>query len=65
MCTVDLDKATYSILEGIGNSISSWCSRNGINKSLFSEWTNNVVKKTYDSMTPLVLVLAYRLLIIS
>ena len=34
------------ILEGLDNCISSWCYKNGIDKSVFLQWANNVEAKT-------------------
>ena len=43
---INLEKAKRCILEGLHNCISSWCYENGVDKSFFSEWTNNVKVKT-------------------
>ena len=32
-------------MEGLHNCISSWCYKNGVDKSFFLEWTNNVKVK--------------------
>ena len=44
---INLEKAKRCILEGLHNCISSWCYKNGVDKSFFLEWTNNV-KVTID-----------------
>ena len=40
--SINLEKAKCCILEGLHNCISSWCYKNGVDKSFFLEWTNNV-----------------------
>ena len=42
---IDLEKAKSCILEGLDNCISSWCYKNGVNKSFFLEWVKNVKVK--------------------
>ena len=41
------------ILEGLYNCISSWCYKNGVDKSFFLEWTNNVKVKIDERMSHL------------
>ena len=43
---INLEKSKRCILEGLHNCISSWCYKNGVDKSFFLEWTNNVKVKT-------------------
>ena len=45
---INLEKAKCCILEGLHNCISSWCCKNGVDKSFFLEWTNNVKVKIYE-----------------
>ena len=49
---INLEKAKHCILEGLHNCISSWCYKNGVDKS-FLEWTNNVKVKTDERMSHL------------
>ena len=42
---INLEKAKRCILEGLHNCISSWCYKNGVDKSFFLEWTNKVKVK--------------------
>ena len=42
------------MLEGLDNCISSWCYKNGVNKSFFLEWTNNVKVKIDERMSNLI-----------
>ena len=42
---INLEKAKRCILDGLHNCISSWCYKNGVDKSFFLEWTNNVKVK--------------------
>ena len=37
---INLEKAERCLLEGLDNCISSWCYKNGVDKSFFIEWTN-------------------------
>ena len=48
---IDLEKAKSCILEGLDNCILSWCYKNGVNKSFFLEWTNNVKVKIDERMS--------------
>ena len=50
---IDLEKAKRCILEGLHNCISSWCYKNGVDKSFFLEWTNNVKVKIDERMSHL------------
>ena len=50
---VNLEKANRGILEGLHNCISSWCYENGVDKSFFLEWTNNVKVKIDERMSHL------------
>ena len=47
---INLEKAKRCILEGLHNCISSWCYKNGVDKSFFLEWANNVKVKTDERM---------------
>ena len=49
----NLEKAKRCILEGFDNCISSWCYKNGVDKSFFLEWTNNVKAKIDERMNHL------------
>ena len=49
----NLEKVKRSILEGLDNCISSWCYKNGVDKSFFLEWTNNVKVKIDERMSHL------------
>ena len=51
---INLEKAKRCILEGLHNCISSWCYKNGVDKSFFLEWTNNVKVKIDERMSHLV-----------
>ena len=42
---INLEKSKRCILEGLHNCISSWCYKNGVDKSFVLEWTNNVKVK--------------------
>ena len=42
---INLEKAKRCFLEGLHNCISSWCYKNGVDKSFFLEWANNVQVK--------------------
>ena len=46
---INLEKTKLCILEGLDNFISSWCYKNGVDKSFFLEWTNNVKVKIDES----------------
>ena len=51
---INLEKAKRCILKGLDNCISSWCYKNGVNKSFFLEWTNNVkirIKERISNLT--------------
>ena len=50
---INLEKAKRCILEGLHNCISSWCYKNGVDKSFFLEWTNNVKVKIDETMSHL------------
>ena len=50
---INLEKAKRCILEGLDNCISSWCYKNGVDKSFFLEWTNNVKAKIDERMNHL------------
>ena len=50
---INLEKAKRCILEGLHNCISSWCYKNGVDKSFFLEWTNNVNVKIDERMSHL------------
>ena len=50
---INLKKAKCCILEGLHNCISSWCYKNGVDKSFFLEWTNNVKVKIDEWMSHL------------
>ena len=50
---INLEKAERCILEGLNNCISSWCYKNGVDKSVFLEWTNNVKVKIDEIMSHL------------
>ena len=50
---INLEKAKRCILEGLHNCISSWCYKNGVDKSFFLEWTNNVKVKIDERMSHL------------
>ena len=56
--SINLGRAKYCILEGFGNCISSWCCKNGPDKSFFSDWTNNVKKKFDERITLLANILS-------
>ena len=47
---IKLEKAKRCILEGLDNCISSCCYKNGVDKSFFLEWGNNVKVKTDERM---------------
>ena len=49
----NLEKSKCCILEGLHNCISSWCFKNGVDKSFFLEWTNNVKVKIDEIMSHL------------
>ena len=48
--SINLEKAKRCILEGLDNYISSWCYKDGVDKSFFLEWTNNVKVKIVERM---------------
>ena len=48
-----LEKAKRWILEGLDNCISSWCYKNGVDKSFFLEWTNNLKVNIDEKMSHL------------
>ena len=50
---INLESAKPSILEVLDNCISSWYYKNGVYKSFFLEWTNNVKIKIHDRMNHL------------
>ena len=50
---INLEKAKRCLLEGLHNCISSWCYKNGVDKSFFLEWTNNVKVITDEEMSHL------------
>ena len=50
---INLEKAKRCILEGLHDCISSWCYKNGADKSFFLEWTNNVKVKIDERMSHL------------
>ena len=50
---INLEKAKRCILEGLDNCISSRCYKNGVDKSFFLEWTNNVKVKTDERISHL------------
>ena len=50
---INLEKAKPCILDGLHNCISSWRYKNGVDKSFFSEWTNNVKIKIDERMSHL------------
>ena len=50
---IDLEKAKRCISEGLHNCISSWCYKNGVDKSFFLKWTNNVKVKIDETMSHL------------
>ena len=45
---INLEKAKRCILEGLHNCTLSWCYKNGVDKSFFLEWSNNVKVKIDD-----------------
>ena len=49
----NLEKAKRCILDGLDNCISSWCYKNGVDKSFFLEWTNNFKVKIHERMSHL------------
>ena len=49
---INLEKAKHCIL-GLHNCISSWCYKNGVDKSFFLEWPNNVKVKIDERMSHL------------
>ena len=51
---INLEKANRCILEGLDNCISSWCYKNGVDKSFFLEWTNNVKVEIDERMSHLI-----------
>ena len=51
---INLEKAKCCILEGLHNCISSWCCKNGVDKSFFLKWTNNVKVKIDETMSHLI-----------
>ena len=48
---INLEKAKHCILQCLDNSISSWCYKNGVEKSFFLEWTNNFKFKIDERMS--------------
>ena len=46
----NLEKAKRCILEDLDICISSWCYKNGVDKSFLLEWTNNVKVKIDERM---------------
>ena len=50
---INLQKAKRSISEGLRNCISNGCYKNGVDKSFFLEWTNNVKVKIDERMSHL------------
>ena len=50
---INLEIAKRCILEGLDNCISSWCYKNGVDKSFFLEWTNNIKIKIDERMSHL------------
>ena len=50
---MNLEKVKRCILEGLDNCISSWCYKNGVDKSFFLEWANNVKAKIDEIMSHL------------
>ena len=50
---INLEKAKRCILKGLHNCISSWCYKNGVDKTFFLEWTNNVKVKIDERMSHL------------
>ena len=48
---INLEKAKRCILEGLHNCISSWCNKNGVDKSFFLDRTNNVKVKIDEKMS--------------
>ena len=46
-------KGKCCILKGLDNCISSWCYKNGVDKSFFLEWTINVKVKIDERMSHL------------
>ena len=48
---INLKKVKRCILEGLDNCISSWCYKNGVDKSFYLEWTNNVKVKDDERMS--------------
>ena len=48
---INLKKVKHCILEGLDNCISSWCYKNGVDKSFYLEWTNNVKVKDDERMS--------------
>ena len=51
---INLEKAKCGILEGLDNCISSWCYKNGVDKSSFLEWTNNIKVKIDERISHLI-----------
>ena len=50
---INLEKAKRCILEGLRKCLSSWCYKNGVDKSFFLEWVNNVNVKIDEKMSHL------------
>ena len=48
---INLERAKRCILEGLDNCNSSWRYKNGVDKSFFLEWTNNVKIKINERMS--------------
>ena len=51
--SINLEKAKRCILEGLHNLTSSWCYKNGVDKSFFLEWNNNAKVKINERMSHL------------
>ena len=52
-CKSQIEKAKRCILEGLDNCISSWCFKNGVDRSSFLECTSNVKIKIDEKMSHL------------
>ena len=50
---INLEKSKRFILEGLHNCLSSWCYKNGVDKSFFLELTNNVKVNIDERMSQL------------
>ena len=51
---INLEKAKRCILEGLHNCISSWCYKNGVDKSSFLEWIINIKVKIDERISHLI-----------